>query len=260
MENLIKYRQLSVAIMTAMVVALLFSMAALWNSLLTTEAKHEGWVIAFLLILFIAGIGLFLIAFKTSDASRSEKEKKAAYESGKAEIIREYESKNKEGIEQKKADEDVERVVELIMGGIKGARSETSLGNRILAALARQFEFVQGILFLRDGDGTYTPKGEFALTGLVPQPFRKGENLNGQVAESRSIMIVYDIPEDYFKISSGLGQSKPRFLMVVPVMAGDDCIGVMELAAFRKPDESTVNILYKVSDELGKSLSKFTVA
>jgi two-component system chemotaxis sensor kinase CheA len=74
------------------------------------------------------------------------------------------------------------------------------------------------------------------------------------------MMILYDIPEDYFNVVSGLGSAKPRFLLVVPVISGEACIAVLELAAFKKPDAITGRLLQKVADALGARLSKYVVA
>ena len=261
MVNLSKYRQLSVVAVIIMAVALVLTFIALWNSLLTSETKHEGWVIVCMLLVFFPGVFTFVLAYKTSDAGVVEKAKAQAYESGKTDILREIERKNAESTEVIKAESAIESHVEMILNAVKGTRSEVTLSNKILASLAKQLEFVQGILYLKDKESNvFMPKGTFALTGKDASPFKKGENLNGQVAESRRMMIVYDIPENYFEISSGLGASKPRYLLVVPIVTDSDCLGVMELAAFKKPDEKTSKILNRVSAELGKSFTKFIVA
>jgi putative methionine-R-sulfoxide reductase with GAF domain len=261
MLNLSKYRQLSVVAVIIMALALVFSFIALWNSLLTSDAKHEGWVILCLLLVFIPGVFTFVLAYKASDAGMVEKVRIQAYESGKTDILREIEKRNAESTEVKKAETAIESQVALVLDALKGARNEVTLSNKLLAALAKQLEFVQGILYLKDHENdVYMPKGTFALTGKNATPFKKGENLNGQVAESRKMMVVYDIPENYFEVASGLGTSKPRFLLVVPIISGNDCLGVMELAAFKKPDENTSKILNRLSAELGNSFTKFIVA
>ena len=234
MLNLSKYRQLSVVAVIIMAVALVFTLIALWNSLLTSDAKHEGWVIVCILMVFIPGVFVFVLAYKASDAGVVEKVRIMAYESGKADVLREIEKRNAESTEAKEAEAAIENHVSLVLNEVKGARNEVALSNKILASLARQLEFVQGILYLKDPENElFVPKGTFALAGKDASPFKKGENLNGQVAESRRMMVIYDIPEHYFEVSSGLGTSKPRFLLVVPVVSNNDCIGVMELAAFK---------------------------
>jgi hypothetical protein len=69
-------------------------------------------------------------------------------------------------------------------------------------------------------------------------PFTSGENLNGQVAESGQI-VLYDVriiisvlPPDW-EPNRGFG--------LVPVIFNNASIAVLELAAFKKPDEYTRN-------------------
>jgi GAF domain len=262
MTNLSKYRQLSYMAMTGLTVALLLSFAALWNSLLTAEVKHEGWVIVFILLSFGIGTFLFYLAYKTSDAAALESIRKEAVETGKGEILREIEKRNQaERSEQKIEEEDIEKTVQMILSGIQSTRTASGFCNKVLGNLAKQMGFVQGILYMKQANGElFDATGEYALTDRKPPSFKIGENLPGQVAESKSMMIIYDIPENYFRISSGLGSSKPRFLLLAPVLFQEECVAVLELAAFKKPDETTGRVLDKLSSELGTRLNKFAVA
>jgi GAF domain-containing protein len=149
----------------------------------------------------------------------------------------------------------------MILSGIQSTRTASGFCNKVLGNLAKQMGFVQGILYMKQANGElFDATGEYALTDRKPPSFKIGENLPGQVAESKSMMIIYDIPENYFRISSGLGSSKPRFLLLAPVLFQEECVAVLELAAFKKPDETTGRVLDKLSSELGTRLNKFAVA
>lgn len=263
MSKLNKYRKLSITALVTLVVLLLLFFAALWNSLLAAEVKHEGWVIAFSLLTFAVGVFLFVIAFKTTDAKELENIRTLAYESGKIEILHEIEKRNKQERDDQKIEEekDIDIVVEDVLSGMQGIRSESGFCNKVLANLARQLGFVQGIMYIKEKKGDlFNPTGEYALTDRKPQPFKIGENLAGQAAENKTMMILYDIPENYFLVSSGLGNSQPRFLLLVPVLLNETSVAVLELAAFKKPDELTGKILNKVSSELGIRFNKYFAA
>ncbi len=261
MTSLSQYRKFSKWAMITMVVSLVLSFAALWNTLLTADVRHEGWVIAFLFLVFIPGSFLFYIAYKTSDSAFLAMEKKNAYESGRAEILKELEKRNQEeNNEQKAEQEDIDKTVRQLLAGIKTTLDQKAC-HKLLASLGKNMGFVQGIFYIKNNmDEHYHATGEFALTGQKPAPFIKGDGLAGQVAESKSPMILYDIPEHYFDIASGLGSAKPRFLILVPVLFENECKGVIELAAFRKPDGTAIKILQKLSDELGIKIHTAIVA
>lgn len=255
MPSLSKYRQFSILIMVAMVIAFVLTFASLLSSVVTGKIKYPGLNVAFVIILFIAGMVLFYFAYRFTDTKAAEEERKKAFESGRAEILNEIEKRNQAEQEITQTDdEDIEKAVSLILTGIKSGKN-LKTGNKILANLAKHLGFVQGILYIREPSGElYNPEGEYALTGQKPPAFRKGEGLAGQVAESKTPMVLYDIPEQYFTIESALGSSKPRFLLLTPVIFENECFGVIELAAFKKPDNLTGKILQKLSAELGPIL------
>jgi hypothetical protein len=209
----------------------------------------------------IIGMFLFYIAYKTTDIAALEKIRKEAFESGKTGVIQEIEKNRQEESGQKAGTEDVQAVVDAILSGMQGIRTENGLCNKVLGNLAREMGFVQGIIYVKSkNEAQYNPAGEYALTDRKPQPFKAGETLPGQAAESKSLIVLYDIPEDYFMVSSGLGSSKPRYLLLCPVVTHNETIAVLELAAFKKPDEKTSDILNKVTADLGIRLNKFVVA
>lgn len=261
MTTFSKYRQLSVIAAIGLVLICLFTFAALWNSLLTSEVKHEGWVVAGMLLMLIVGLFLFYVAFILSDERLLKQAQKEAYESGKEEVLQEIEKQKKAEFEKKTAIEDLHHIIENILAGVQATRSLNGFCNKILANLAREMEFLQGIVYVKDlREGLFKPAGEYAITDRKPQPFKAGDTLPGEVAADKTMMILYDIPENYCTVSSGLGTAQPSYLLLVPVVSNGESIAVLELAAFKKPDESTGKVLQLVSNELVNKLTKFITA
>jgi hypothetical protein len=262
MNNLHKYRQFSYIVMASMTITVMLSLITCWNAMLSVNIRNEGWIIAFSMLSFVSGSVLFYLAYKLSDAAALENIRRTAYETGKGEILQEIEKRNQtEKSEQKIEEYDIDKAAGIIFTGLQGKRSEAGLCNKVLSNLANDMGFVQGLIYVKGaGDEHFKVTGEYALTGQKPEPFKTGEGLCGQVAESKAVMTVYDIPENYFNISSGLGESKPRYLLMIPVVHKEECVAVVELAAFKKPDEITGKVLNKVSAELGVRLNKYVTA
>jgi hypothetical protein len=262
MIDMKKYRKFSFTALTFLVVGLLLTFAALWNSLLTSNVQKEGWVVFFILILFATGVFLFFIAFRFTDEAELENVRKLAYENGKKEILQELENrKQEETSEEKDESEAIDHSVSSVLTGMQGIRTMTSFCNKILSNLGKEMGFVQGVLYVKVvKEDLFTPTGEYALTDRKPGPFKSGEGLAGQVAESKTRMELYDVPENYFTVSSGLGNSQPRFLLIVPVLNNNEIIAVIELAAFKRPEALTGKILDKLASELGPRIHKFAVA
>ncbi|WP_433259577.1 HAMP domain-containing protein (plasmid) [Streptosporangium sp. CA-135522] len=61
--------------------------------------------------------------------------------------------------------------------------------------------------------------------------FRLGQSLVGQAARSRRTVAVDDVPAGYITISSGLGQTMPACLVVLPIVVEEQVLGVIELAS-----------------------------
>jgi CheY-like chemotaxis protein len=85
------------------------------------------------------------------------------------------------------------------------------------------------------GTGQLQRIGRYALYGAADtatQPVALGEGLAGQCAVARKPIVITDLPDNYLPIGSGLGQSRPRTLVLLPVMTQDRLMGVLELAFF----------------------------
>lgn len=61
--------------------------------------------------------------------------------------------------------------------------------------------------------------------------FKEGEGLVGQAALEKQILSFSDIPEDYIRIESSLGQTVPQNIVVIPLIHEQEVIGVIELGA-----------------------------
>ena len=147
MINTGKYRQYSIAALVVMVAAFLLSFVTLWNSLLTADIRHEGWVILFLLLLFIAGILLFTIAYRSTDVKILDRDMKTAFESGKADMLKEIEKRNAEETnEQKIEEENLDKTVENILSGMQGTRSQAGFCNKVLSNLSKHMGFESTLL------------------------------------------------------------------------------------------------------------------
>lgn len=53
----------------------------------------------------------------------------------------------------------------------------------------------------------------------------------GQAAVEKRRIVLTNVPADYVRIASGLGECVPRDIVVVPLLAGQRVMGVVELAS-----------------------------
>ena len=85
--------------------------------------------------------------------------------------------------------------------------------------------------------------------------FRLGEGLVGQSALEKKAILVTNVPGDYVQISSGLGQSAPLNILVVPILFEDEVSAVIELASFQPFSQIHRLFLDQLSGSIGVVLN-----
>lgn len=85
----------------------------------------------------------------------------------------------------------------------------------------------------------------------LPQNFRWGEGLVGSCARTRTRLLVNDIPENYLRIASSVGEAKPRQLLLMPVLFENTLVGIIELATISAFSEMQLALLEQLSFNIG---------
>ncbi len=87
--------------------------------------------------------------------------------------------------------------------------------------------------------------------GLVPTEFKMGQGLVGQCGQEKRRILVTDIPKDYIKISSSLGEGTPLSIVVLPVLFEGEAKAVLELASFRHFSDVHLAFLDQLTQSIG---------
>ncbi|MEQ9660046.1 GAF domain-containing protein [Fulvivirga sp.] len=82
-----------------------------------------------------------------------------------------------------------------------------------------------------------------------------GTGLVGECYKEKVIKYIEDLPADYLKIESGLGQSSPAALLLMPLKYEDVIVGVMELASFNQIPEYRREFLEQFSERLTTTIN-----
>ncbi|WP_460723554.1 HAMP domain-containing protein [Nocardia heshunensis] len=85
--------------------------------------------------------------------------------------------------------------------------------------------------------------------------FTFGQSLVGQAARSRRTIAVDDVPGTYVTISSGLGQTAPLNLLILPIAVEDQVLGVIELASLHRFTRIHRDFLDQLMETVGVNVS-----
>jgi HAMP domain-containing protein/signal transduction histidine kinase/CheY-like chemotaxis protein len=85
----------------------------------------------------------------------------------------------------------------------------------------------------------------------INSEFKYGEGLVGQCALERERILITDVPNDYVKISSGLGDGTPLNIVVLPVLFEGRVKAVIELASFNRFSEIHLQFLEQLVESMG---------
>jgi signal transduction histidine kinase/CheY-like chemotaxis protein/HAMP domain-containing protein len=147
-----------------------------------------------------------------------------------------------------------------IAGMMQGHRDLTVVAELIMEELAPLVGAQHGTFFLSETDGSESRLRLIAGYGLragkeEPLQYRLGQSLIGQVAKSKRPIVIDNLPNEYVKINSGLGEAGPANLAILPILFEDEVLGVIELASFTKFTEVQTDFLAQLTEALGVNVN-----
>ncbi|MBF0408059.1 MAG: response regulator [Candidatus Riflebacteria bacterium] len=136
------------------------------------------------------------------------------------------------------------RIIELI----QGVQDLPTLGNLILSGIAEATGSQIGAFHLLQSDGTYLMVSSFAFDcrKAMSASTKPGEKIIGQAVLEKKLLVISDLPSDYIFIQSGLGESTPKFLVIVPCIREGEVKCVIELGTFSFPDKMKTTFLQRI--------------
>jgi HAMP domain-containing protein/signal transduction histidine kinase/CheY-like chemotaxis protein len=89
----------------------------------------------------------------------------------------------------------------------------------------------------------------------ISNRFKFGEAIVGQAALERKSILIDQAPEDYIRITSGLGESAPANIVVIPVIFEEQVMAVIELASFKPFTQVQQAFLDQLAETVGVVLN-----
>ena len=138
---------------------------------------------------------------------------------------------------------------------LQGQRDLMTVTKLILTELAPVVSAQHGVFYLMEQENG-TPILRLASTyayrerkGLANR-FEIGVGLVGQCAFEKERILLTEVPDDYIRISSGLGDAPPRNIVVLPVLFEGEVKAVIELASFNSFKDIHLNLLDQLTETI----------
>jgi HAMP domain-containing protein/CheY-like chemotaxis protein/signal transduction histidine kinase len=140
-------------------------------------------------------------------------------------------------------------------GMLQGQRDLATVGRMLLSELAPLVSAQQGVIYQMESEES---AGMVLLSAFADggeeghlRRLKIGEGLVGQVAAEKRRMLISDLPEKTVPIRSGLFESVPRNVIVLPVLFEDRVKAVIELASLSSFTASHLAFLEQLTASIG---------
>ncbi|MFN9501304.1 MAG: GAF domain-containing protein [Chryseotalea sp.] len=140
------------------------------------------------------------------------------------------------------------------------------LSEEIIFNLVKYIKANQGAIYIidddeADGEQTISMKACYAWDKkkYLNQKIFKGEGLAGQAWQEGDSIYLTDVPQNYIKITSGLGDANPSCVLITPLKVNDQVFGVVELASFNILKDFEVEFVKKIAESIASTISSVKV-
>ncbi len=135
------------------------------------------------------------------------------------------------------------------------------LSYKIISNMVKYTSSNQGGMFiLNDNDKDHVFLQMTACYAYDRKKFLKkeieiGEGLVGRCYQEKEKIHLTEIPADYIKITSGLGDDNPKSLLLIPLVYNDVTYGIIEIASFNEYQQHEVEFMERISESIAAAIS-----
>jgi methyl-accepting chemotaxis protein len=140
------------------------------------------------------------------------------------------------------------------------------LCDKIISALVQYTQSNQGGLYLLNDENEHDKHLElislfaFDIKKYETQKIKLGEGILGQAFIEKETTYLTSIPDDFVRITSGLGDSRPKAVLMVPLKLDREVYGIIELASFHEFQQHVIAFVEKLGESIASTLGAVRAA
>ncbi len=135
---------------------------------------------------------------------------------------------------------------------MRGDPSIDLLATKVISEIAQYLNAQVGVLYIAQEGDKLSLRGSYAYTRRknLSNEFSLGEGLVGQAALERQQILIRNVPEDYLRVTSGLGEHVPSFICVTPFLYENRIKGVVEIGTLGEMTRPQLEYLSQAMHQL----------
>jgi PAS domain S-box-containing protein len=140
------------------------------------------------------------------------------------------------------------------------------LADEIIGNLVKYLKANQGALYIvddaaADEETTMSMKACYAWDKkkYLNHKIHRGEGLAGQAWQEGDTVYLTEVPQNYVRIVSGLGDANPTAVLIVPLKVNDQIFGVVEIASFGEFQDFEIEFVQKIAESIASTISSVKV-
>ncbi len=147
----------------------------------------------------------------------------------------------------------VRRVQVSLTEHMQGDFGLESLGDKVLRTLGRNLGAIAAAVYVVDGKQLRRIAAA-SNSSEVPMTKQLGEGLTGELGKTKTVIHIDDLPENYIKFSSALGEGRPKALAIASAAIDGEIVAVTELALRHALDSVEKAALDRVSEAVAVAI------
>jgi CheY-like chemotaxis protein/signal transduction histidine kinase len=134
---------------------------------------------------------------------------------------------------------------------LQGEKTFNDLGNDLLSVMAEILNVQIGAVYVNaNKELKLIASYAYNKRKSSSSSFKFGEGLVGQAALEQKILLFDKLPDDYISIKSGLGETKPSSIIIIPLIYEHEVVGIIELGTSYDFSDEKMDFIHQISENV----------